>query len=268
MSEVKATEYVPYENILQQIEDVQQGDIIYIVSDILQLSLASREAGVRFDRNRFIDSILEKVGPEGTVLIPTFNWGFCKGETFDISKTVSKTGALGNAALKRADFKRSKHPIYSFMIWGKFQQELTEMDPADAFGPGTIFEFLHRNKAKALVIGLPTMSGLTFCHYVEQMVGVPYRYLKNFTAGYVDEQGEESQKTYSMYVRDLEMDPRHIDGFRPLGEILEKLNISKKYMFNEVPFHVVDLEHMYVVEELDITLNDSRNMYVYNKINR
>lgn len=256
-------EYVAYDEMMRCIDEIKQGDIVYVVSDVLQLSLVCREHGVKPDLNRFIDSILEKVGPEGTVLIPTFHWGFCKGETFDVKKTVSKTGALGNAALKRADFKRSKHPIYSFVIWGKDQEQLTQMDPKDAFGPGTIFEYMHQNNAKALVIGLPTMSGLTFCHYVEQCVGVPYRYLKDFTAGYIDENGVETQKTYSMYVRDLEMDPRHIDGFRPLGDILEQLNVSVSYQMNGIGFHVVDLPAMYEVTRIDIEHNDSRNMYVY-----
>ena len=259
-------EYIAYDEILNQIDEIQKGDIVYVVSDILQLSLASREAGVRFDINRFLDSILSKVGEEGTVLIPTFHWGFCKGETFDIKKTVSKTGALGNAALKRADFKRTKHPIYSFMVWGKEKELLTQIDNKEAFGEDSIFGYLHRNKAKGFVIGLPILSGLTFVHYVEQCVGVPYRYSKNFTAGYIDENGVESVKTYSMYVRDLEMDPRHIDGFKPLSHIMEKEGVSKDYLFNGVPFHIVDLEGAYEITKNDITLNDSKNMYVYNHL--
>ena len=261
-------EYISYQNIIDQIDDIQKGDIVYLVSDILELSVVTKENGEKFDRNLFIDTLLRKVGPEGTVLIPTFNWGFCKGELFDIRKTVSRTGALGNAAIRRDDFKRTKHPIYSFMVWGKDQKKLTDMDPKDGFGPGTIFEYMHREKAKALVVGLHTMAGLTFCHYVEQMVGVPYRYLKDFTAKYIDEQGNSSVKTYSMYVRDLEMDPRYIDEFRPLGNILEALNVSVNYDFNGIEFHVVDLETMYKVEEIDILCNDSRNMYVYNHIQK
>lgn len=258
--------YISYENIIGCFDEIARGDIVYVVSDVLALSVKARENKERMDLNRLIDSILNKVGPEGTVLIPTFNWDFCKGETFDIRKTVSRTGALGNAALKRADFKRSKHPLYSFMIWGKDRELLTEMDPKDAFGADSVFGYLHRNKAKALVIGLPTLSGLTFIHYVEQMVGVPYRYSKDFTAGYVDANGSESQKTYSMYVRDLDMDPRHIDGFRPLGDILEYKGISINYCINEVEFHIVDLERMYAVVEDDIVNNDSKNMYYYNHL--
>ncbi len=258
-------EYVSYDEIVKKIEDIKEGDIVYVVSDVLALSIVSKEAKVKFDINKFIDSILEKVGEEGTVLIPTFNWGFCKGETFDIKKTVSKTGALGNAALKRSDFKRSKHPMYSFAIWGKDKEILTTMDYKEGFGEGSIFEYLYEKKAKAFVIGLPTLSGLTFIHYVEQCVGVPYRYSKDFTANYIDENGCESQKTYAMYVRDLDMDPKHIEGFKPLGEILEKLGVSKTYFFNDIEFHIVDLENMYTITKMDITLNDSKNMYVYNK---
>lgn len=259
-------QYIAYEKIMDKIDRIEEGDIVYVVSDVLQLSIACRENKERFDINRFIDTILAKVGPEGTVLIPVFNWGFCKGETFDISKTISRTGALGNAALKRADFKRTKHPIYSFMVWGKDMEVLAAMDYKEAFGQESIFGYMHQNHAKALVIGLPTMSGLTFIHYVEQMVGVPYRYSKDFTAVYIDGEGVESTKTYSMYVRDLDMDPRHIDGFLPLGKILEQLNVSRTYYMNDIEFHAVDLENMYKIAEIDITLNDSRNMYHYNHL--
>ncbi len=259
-------QYISYQNILDNLDEIRNGDIVYVVSDILALSVQARENGERMNLDHFIDSIIGKAGPEGTVLIPVFNWDFCKGVTFDIRKTVSRTGALGNAALKRADFKRSKHPLYSFMIWGKDRDMLTEMDPKDAFGADSVFGYLHRNKAKALVIGLPTLSGLTFIHYVEQMVGVPYRYSKDFTAGYIDEEGNESQKTYSMYVRDLDMDPRHIDGFRPLGDILEDRGVSVTYRMNDVEFHIVDLAEMYAVTKEDIVNNDSKNMYHYNHL--
>lgn len=259
-------EYISYKEIIDRIDDIKEGDKVYLISDILELSVVSKKNGEKFDRDIFIDTLMKKVGPEGTVMIPTFNWGFCKGELFDIRKTVSRTGALGNAAMKRSDFKRTKHPIYSFMVWGKDQKKLTEMDPKDGFGPGSIFEYMHKENVKALVVGLHTMAGLTFCHYVEQAVGVPFRYVKDFTAEYIDEEGKCSLKTYSMCVRDLEMDPQYVDEFRPLGNILEALNVSVNYNFNDIEFHVVDLVNMYKVEEIDILLNDSRNMYVYNHI--
>lgn len=260
------SEIIPYQHILKQIQDIQKGDIVYLVSDIIKLAMVYKKEKQDFSMELFLDSIIEKIGPEGTLLVPAFNWEFCQGKAFDIRKTVSKTGALGNAALKHPLFKRSKHPIYSFCIWGKDQEYLTSIDPKDAFGEDSIFAYLHKKKAKALVVGIPPMYGLTFCHYVEQKVGVPYRYLKNFTGQYTDYDGNSSEKTYSMYVRDLQRNPQYIKRFENLGLILQQLNISKQYEFNQIPFHVVDLEHTYLIIEMDIKLNDSGNLYSYVKI--
>jgi aminoglycoside 3-N-acetyltransferase len=41
-------------------------------------------------------------------------------------------------------------------------------------------------------------------HYVEQSLGVPYRYMKNFS-GYIIKEGKKDQLTTSYYVRKLEM---------------------------------------------------------------
>ena len=41
--------------------------------------------------------------------------------TFDIEKSPSKTGTLGQLTLKRSDFSRTAHPIYSFSVFGKYK---------------------------------------------------------------------------------------------------------------------------------------------------
>lgn len=253
-----------HDQIIPEVQGIEKGDTLYVVSDILQLSIVSKELGIRFDMNRFIDSILERVGSQGNVLIPVFNWGFCRGELFDIRRTVSRTGALGNAAIKRNDFIRSRHPIYSFMVWGHDQQVLTEMDPVDSFGPGTIFEYMNEQDAKVLAIGLPALSGVTYIHHVEQMVGVPYRYHKNFRGTYIDREGNASEKTYSMYVRDLEMDPRYINGFQLLEEKMKKEGLIQVQQFYGVDFSLLKVRELDKIVQEDILHNDSRNMYVYN----
>ena len=108
--------------------DINPGDIVYICSDITGLLLNSRKNKDNFDPKKFIDSIINKVGSKGTILFPTFNWGFCKNKRFDIQKTPSQCGALTNEALKRKDFERTQHPIYSFSVWGKDKEKLTKMD--------------------------------------------------------------------------------------------------------------------------------------------
>lgn len=255
-------EYTSFCEIAGKLTHIKKGDVLYVVSDILELVKQSREHGERFDRDAFLDTLKELVGEEGTLLIPTFNWDFCKGIAFDYCKTACKTGALGNCALNRQDFTRTKHPIYSFAVWGKDKDLLVSMDEPNSFGKNSIFDYMYDNNAKALVIGLDAMDGLTFMHHVEQMVGVPYRFEKTFTADYTDASGETTKKSYTMYVRDLDMDAK--ENTKHFSQILEDLNISHTQIFNDVPFRTVVLREVYEMERIDILYNDSRNIYIYN----
>lgn len=254
---------ISYTDIFRTIDEIQKGDIIYVVSDLLELSKRAKKSNEKFDVTVFLEFLQNKVGKDGTILIPTFNWDFCKGIIFDYKKTIGKTGALGNKALKMKGYKRSKHPLYSFAIWGEYQNQLCKIDPPNAFGKGTIFEFLYNKHAKALVIGLPILFGLSYVHHVEKMVQVPYRYMKNFTANYIEENGNESEKTYSMYVRDLDMNPLEINGFQPLGAMIEEMGLSKKYIINGVDFHIFNIREITPIIKKDIIENDSKNMYIY-----
>lgn len=247
---------------------IKEGDIVYVISDILELTKKEREHKERFDRDAFIDTLKEMVGPKGTLLFPTFNWDFCKGVPFDYYKTPSKTGALTTAALKREDFKRTHHPLYSFAVWGKDAEKLVNLKNANSFGEGSVFDYMYQNKAKALVIGLHVLDGMTYVHHVEEMVGVPFRFTKYFTAPYTNEAGETYEYTASMYVRDLEMNALEIEQFKPLSDILEEEGVSKTWDYEGVPFHVIDLRTLDGYVRYDIKENDSRNLYEYNHIDK
>lgn len=253
--------YISCDKLAEQIDTIQKGDIVYVVSDVLELAKQAREHGERFDRDCFLESLQRKVGETGTLLIPTFNWDFCKGIPFDYVKTSCRTGALGTAALKRQDFVRTKHPIYSFAVWGKDRDWLFEQDEPNSFGENSLFDYMYRKDAKALVIGLDAMDGLTFMHHVEQMVGVPFRFHKIFAADYTDWNGVTTRKEYTMYVRDLDMDAK--EHTKHFSQILEDLNVSHTRILNEVPFRTVYLRGVFDVEAVDIRYNDSRNLYIY-----
>lgn len=257
-------EYVSYKNILGRLHDIKKGDMLYVISDVLELAKVSRMQGERFDAQYFLNTIMEKVGAEGTVLLPVFNWGFCKGEPFDYRQTPGKTGALGNAALKNKEFRRTCHPIYSFAVWGKGQHEICSIDTEDSFGKGTVFDYLYKHKAKALVIGLNALEGLTMVHYVEQIVGVHYRYFKIFEGNYIDCAGNKQIKKALMYVRDLNINPE--EDMEHLSQILEDLKISDTQIINDIPFRVVLLEQACQIVKMDIELNDSRNLYQFKSI--
>ena len=86
-----------------------------------------------------------RVGQEGDLLFPTFNWGFCSGRGFNYKETPSESGSLSKLALNRNDFIRTKHPIYSFSVKGKEQEILYELDDESGWGKDSLFAYFHKN---------------------------------------------------------------------------------------------------------------------------
>lgn len=242
---------------------IKKGDTVYVISDALSLAKDYRENGQRLDLNQIIDGLKELVGKDGTLLFPTFNWDFCKGIAFDYAKTPCKTGALSKAALKREDFLRTTHPLYSFAVWGANAVSLASIENKNAFGEGTIFEELEKLKAKALVIGIPALSGFTYIHHVEQMVGVSFRYNKDFTADYIDRDGNCTSRTYSMYVRDLDMNPIHINGFEPLERIMLDEGYIKRDRFCSTMISLMNIKDTFEPIRKDLCENGAKNMYTF-----
>ena len=196
---------IPYLELARNLK-ISSGSTVFISSDISRLAFEALENNIDFNVNEFIDIIQDKIGNEGTLLFPVYNWDFCHGIPFNYNKTVGKTGLLGNAALKREDFKRTKNALYSFAVWGKDKDYLCSLDPVISLGKNTVFEYMHHNNAINIVIDVGFNNHYTICHYVEQLLGVPYRYNKYFKSDYIDEHRNVSRKTYSMSVRYLELD--------------------------------------------------------------
>ena len=246
---------------------LEEGGTYHIISDITRLTRGALRAHEKFDPDAFITAMQKKVGPEGTLLFPTFCYGFCSGETFDIKNTPGTVGVLGNAARVRNDFIRTSSPTHSFAVWGKYQQFFASKDYKNAFGEGSIFEDFLKMNVKVLVIDIEdTMLRMTIMHHAEQVLGVPYRLDKAFTGQYIDEQGNESTRTYSLYVRDYEADPKDKSGL--LNPLLRELGVAKDYFINNIRFTVVDTKQVYEIVCMDIINNDSAHLYDFNHIEK
>lgn len=189
---------------------LKEGDTVFISSDITALGEICMAHGERFHPNDLLDGLIDVIGPSGTILLPTYNWGFCHGETFDYNKTKGKTGSLGVVALKREDFKRTQHPIYSFAVWGKDQEYLCGLQNKSSFEEDSPFGYLRRSHAINIIIDVPLGHSFTYLHYLEQKnehdLEIYYRYHKDFTAPYKDKDGNVEVRTYSMFVRYLDLE--------------------------------------------------------------
>ncbi len=252
--------YVPLRHIPEYF-GLEKGDAVWLASDAKRLLYSAVEHGEGTDVNPLLEGIMDQIGPEGTLLIPTFNWDFCKGKTFDIRSSPCKTGIIGKAALKRKDFVRTRHPIYSFAVWGHDQELLAEMTNKSSFGADSPFGYCREKNAKNVFIDVECQHSFTFVHYVEEQCGVPYRYLKDFTANYIDRDGVETTRTYSMNVRDLDLDI--FITIYPLEEEFTAAGAARRYTVNEIPMKTIEMGKTYDIIARDVTENRSRKICTY-----
>lgn len=195
-----------------------KGDLLYISSDMTMLMYRCTKAfslkgkdGKSFFLNSFTDMLKETVGEEGTLLVPVFTWDFCRGIAFDSRTTHGDVGSFGNWLLdNRQDFSRTRHAIYSFMVWGKAAPLLGAMDNRTAWGKDSPFAYLHSNNGKNLLVNVSLEKCFTFTHYVEECIRVPYRYFKDFRGSYTDCNGNVSDRVYTMFVRDLDIESKQV----------------------------------------------------------
>jgi len=254
-------EYISLKNLASHL-GFKKGDNIFVTSDVKQLLYSLMENGDDTDLNILIDGIIDIIGEEGTLVFPTFNWAFCKGEAFDYVKTPCKTGSLGKIALKRADFKRTKHPIYSFAVWGKSKEEMCSIDNKSSFGKDSPFTYMTEHNFKNLFIDKELMHSFVYVHYVEEQNGpVPYRFLKDFTADYIDEDGNVSRRTYSMNVRYLDMEVENrIDDYEPE---FEAAGAERQFYINDILYKAIDLKKAFPIIAEDVRHNRSRKLCNY-----
>ena len=241
--------------------EINKGDVIDVSSDMASLFFFYKKRGIQFDANELLDSLEDKVGSEGTVMIRSFNWDFCHNTPFDIKSTKSQVGDLGNVCLKRSDYRRTQHPIYSWMVKGKYKDVLCEMDNITSFGEHTPWDFFEKKKAKMITLGNTRVMGLTCLHHIEQELQMEYRYEKDFRALYSGYDGKTDERTYSMYVRKLDRQVIFNEE-RAKRRLLESKVMKENILEEYLRLASLDYSKAYSVIRADLEKNDIRDWVI------
>lgn len=265
MDEVKWKEYWPdFSETIKKV-GVKEGSVIYVGTDatkivysaIKELRLKGKEESELFI-DTLVDTLQEVVTNSGTILFPVYSWDFCKGKSFDYKKTQGEVGAICNYILNnRSDFIRTRHPMYSLMVWGKDAELLAAMDNQNAWVGNTPYAYMHKNNAIELDLSVDTLRSMTFKHYVEESIGVPYRHTKFFLGDYIDRDGIVEKRAYSMYVRDLnvQLESCQNDVFYING------GTATKVRFHDWDVIGVELGKAYDLMKDDFFNNGGKNIY-------
>jgi aminoglycoside 3-N-acetyltransferase len=95
---------------------VGRGQLLHVHSSLSRLGYVVGGA------DTVVDALLEVVGPEGTVMVPTFNHG--AAAIYDPRETPSTNGAITEALRLRPDAHRSMHPTHPYAAIGRHAEEL------------------------------------------------------------------------------------------------------------------------------------------------
>lgn len=193
---------VSYRDIRRSLREVgvKPGDIIYVASF---LGILGNAATIVDDT---INALLDAVGPQGTVVVPTFNFDFCNGEVFDPITTQSTTGVLSEAFRQRPNARRSAHPPYhSVSAIGKHADAIASIRSSSSFAKESVFHWLYQRNATQVLLGCSYAQGVVHYHWLEELFQVPYRYWKQFR-GPIRANGRLDEHTFYMYVRRLDID--------------------------------------------------------------
>jgi len=184
---------------------LKSGDVVLIQSDLLRIGplvgISDREGILDFYYRGFQDILTE----HGTLVVVTAFEDYARYNTpFVLEEYPSRTGAFSEYIRCMPEALRSCHPIMSLTALGPMAKEICGDSHIDGLGYDSPWGRLHRMNAKLLTLGYGFQSdGMTFLHYVENLLSVPYQYNKIYNAP-VFACGKKIPGPFTMSVRYLD----------------------------------------------------------------
>lgn len=247
------------EDIAQAFRDsgVMPGDLLMLHSD--SIVLAQMEQMAQEKRCDLLFAALDEVlGPDGTLILPTFSYSFTKGEAFNVRNTPSTVGLLTNHFRTMPGVLRSEDPNFSVAARGPLAREATALQSSDCFGADSFFAWLERQDAWLAGMGC-AIDRFTFVHYLEQKANVEYRYFKTFS-GVIEGDNSVRSQTVRYFVRDTQrqtaLDLRQLRALllarghlrvEPIGRVA--LNVTRCSEFMSATMSLLDSNPVALIAE-------------------
>ena len=160
---------------------VSRGKTVYVTSDLTRLR-QFEDKGKKAVLEAHHRALSALVGATGTIVVPTGTINLCNTETvFDPHRTPSyQVGVLSEYLRQMPDAKRSFHPFVSYAAIGPNAGRIVEGVSRHAFGPETPEARMVDLDALSVSVGLYPRYSCSTLHQVEQVMAVPYRYVKEY----------------------------------------------------------------------------------------
>lgn len=167
------------------------GDAIFIHSNVGFFGVLEGAVLPSDFYRMFKQAIFEVIGSEGTLIVPTFSYSFCRKQDFDQKNTPGVCGFLSEQVRLDRDARRSCDANFSVAAIGVKSDFFTNDTDQFSFGPNSFWARFLASRGKFCNFNFD--AGSTFIHYVERALKVPYRFDKGFAGSLVEKENASSR---------------------------------------------------------------------------
>lgn len=178
-----------------------KNDNLLLHSNMLPLLLKLKKKNFNFVVKDILDNLIDYLGPNGSLILPSFFFKFSKEKFFSRLKTKSEMGKLSEIARVCFPQKRTWHPVYSFIAIGNVPESEILKINYSALGKESIFNWLLKVDGKIGILDLDDQNSMTFYHFVEEVNSVPYREMKYLSGNYEDWNNKKYNVKAQIFVR-------------------------------------------------------------------
>jgi aminoglycoside 3-N-acetyltransferase len=160
---------------------VKPGGLVFVTSDLTRL-MRYEQPGAPALLDAHLRAFRELLGPDGTLFVPTSSLDLCNTETvFELATTPSfQMGAFSEYVRTREGALRSFHPFWSVAGLGPAAAPMLGNISSHAYGWNSVFQRFVEADVLGVAIGKHPRFAVPVIHHIETVVGVPYRYNKEF----------------------------------------------------------------------------------------
>jgi len=187
-------------------------------------SLGLIEGGI----SGFYRTLLDYLGPEGTLIVPTFTYSFRRNEVFDVvnSPSAKSIGIFSEFVRIQPDAVRCPDPLFSMAAVGANAKEMMLRQSDACFGIGSTYARLFDANVLFMALGITYSTGLSGFMHIEKLAGVPYRKDEKLFGISRDVNGVELQDSAIHFARREDIFGATITNREPMGALLEENGAS------------------------------------------
>ena len=206
---------------------LKSGDNIYVTGNMGALGKVRIKKLLK--QEIFLKSFKNNISDSGTIFSPAASMNLCNTDIpFNKHETPShEMGAFAEFIRSLPDSVRSFHPFWSIAGVGPESQRLNRVS-RHAYGAGSPWSHFLELDVTQVNMGVDPANAVTLIHHIETVVGVPYRYTKEFMHPIITDNEVKVEPFYqSVFYKDTDTRKRILRNQHYFNE-LDSIGLVKR----------------------------------------